>query len=516
MSPGPTPPEGDERDEHSLGRQAKLPDFGAALSDLPVPDHGPTFWADLSARLQGESTVLHHSGPATEARGLHQPPQSAAGSADATTTAETVPVSLDHARHRRAARRTGRSLGAAAAAVALVVGVAGAVAVIRDDGTDGQVSTAGRPTSTTSAPAPAANAPMSFSATYDGIEGWDGPGGCCSTWRLTADFGADTSFRWTSTDGKADMAYDYGSGRHVEVLTVGPGLSPSRPGYLITTGVPAGGPDRRIARPEPLGPMADFVVALARAGDPRITASTVAGRPAWHYDGPTAVDRLGGDGAPNHAVADVDQATGVLLHLTRRVGDLVVNRFTASDVTVSESGDRALFRIEPPAGAKTTTVPLGFDGTDRTLTLDEVAAAVPYDLLVPDQVPDGFRQHSAMLNRDVPSPTGPEGMNPPATSVVVMTWFGPGDRSRFTVTLRPKGAEQWDDPFGGEGVVLGSSPVQLELPGRPPLEGAVAVDAPAIPHLWGITGDIVVTVSGDLSRAELERVAGSLRPHRAG
>ena len=496
MSPGPTPPEGAEHDEHD-----EL--LGAALSGLPVPDHGPSFWADLSDRLEGERNVVHQTGSATEAGTVVDPQASA------------DPVSLDQARGRRAARRggrSGRSLGAAAAAVALVVAAAGAVAVIRDEGTDSQVSTAGRPTATTSAPAPGVSAPSAFSATYDGIEGRDGPDGCCSTWRLTAEFGADTSFRWTSTDGRADMAYDYFSGRHVDVLTVGPGLSPSSPGYLITTGVPTGGPDRRVARPEPLGPMADFVVALARAGDPRITASTVAGRPAWHYDGPTAVDRFGGDGAPNHAVADVDQAFGVLLHLTRRVDDLVVNRFTASDVTVSDKGDRALFQIEPPAGAKTTTVPLGFDGTDRTLTLDEAASAVPYDLLVPGQVPDGFRQHSTMLNRDVPSLTGPEGMNPPATSVVVMTWFGPGDRSRFTVTLRPRGTEQWDDPFGGEGVVLGSSPVRLELPGRPQLEGAVAVAAPAIPHLWGTTGDIVVTVSGDLSREELEQVAGSLRP----
>ncbi len=81
---------------------------------------------------------------------------------------------------------------------------------------------------------------------------------------------------------------------------------------------------------------------------------------------------------------------------------------------------------------------------------------------------------------------------------------------------RPRTFEQWDNPFGGEGVVLDSSPVRIELPGRPPLEGTVAVDAPARPHLWGITGDVVVTVSGDLSKEELERVAASLRPHQPG
>jgi hypothetical protein len=62
-------------------------------------------------------------------------------------------------------------------------------------------------------------------------------------------------------------------------------------------------------------------------------------------------------------------------------------------------------------------------------------------------------------------------------------------------------------------MVLDSQPVRLPLAGRPALEGEVAVSAPVVPHLWGVTGDIVVTVSGDLPRADLERVAGSLRRH---
>jgi hypothetical protein len=489
MSPGPTPPEGTEHDEP----------LGAALSGLPVPDHGPSFWADLSDRLEGESTVLHQTGSATDAGTVVDPDPS------------EEPVRLDDRRDRRAARRSGRrsrSLGAAAAAVALVVAAAGAVTVLRDDGADRQVRTADRPTGTSQAPAPVATAPAEFSATYDGIEGFDGPDGCCSTRRLT--LADDGSFRWTSTDGRADMAYDAAAGRHVDVMTVGPGVSQARPNYFITTGVPAGGPDQRFSRPDPLGPISDFVVALARAGDSRITTSAVAGRAAWHYDGPTAVDRLGGEGAPNHAVADVDQASGVLLQLTTRVGDLVVNRFTASDVATSDRIDRARYSIQPPAGAKTTTVPLGF----AARTLDDADDGLPYDLLVPGQVPAGFTLESVAVNGDVASPTGPEGMNPPVKQVTALTWRN--GASRFTVTLRPRGGEPWDNPFGAEGVVADAQPVRLELAGRAPLEGTVAVDAPLRPHLWGITGDIVVTVSGDLSRADLERVAGSLRTHGAG
>jgi len=495
MSPRPPEPEKRPRDDR----------VGAALSDLPVADHGPTFWSDLTDRL-------------SEPTAAPQPPLSGAGPDDPTLNpppAETV--SIEERRVRRAARRDGRfsrSLGAAAAAVALVVAAAGAVSVIRDDnGTDRDVRAADRPAATgpapsTTAPVAAAPVPAEFSATYDGIEGFDGPDGCCSTYRLTV--ASDGSFRWTSTDGAADMAYDVLGPRHVEVVTRGAGVSKTRPNYLMSTGVPAGGPDQRIAKPDPLGPVADFVVALARAGDSRITTTTVAGRAAWHYDGPAVQDRLGGDGAPNHAVADVDQASGVLLELTRRVDDLVITRFTASEVTTSDQIDRARYRIEVPPGAAANKFHLGFEPR----TLDEAAAELPYELLVPNQVPDGFALESVSVDRDVPSPTGPEGMNPPAMHIVAMTWAD--GAHRFTVTLRPKGTDPWDDPFGAEGMVPEDQPVRLPLAGRAPLGGKVVVDAPLVPHLWGITGDIVVTVSGDLSRAKLERVAGSLQPHRAG
>jgi hypothetical protein len=469
--------------------------LAAALSDLPVPDHGPTFWADLDHRLQGERTVPNQTGSATDA-----------GPAKTPLTTETV--SLDEQRTRRAARRGGRlnrSLAAAAAAVALVVAVTGALTVIRGDDKGTDIRAADRPTGST-APVATAPAPAEFSATYEGIEGLDGPDGCCSDYRLTV--ARDGSFRWTSTDGGADMAYDAATGRNVEVVSRGAGVSKEHPNYFVYSGVPAGGPELGYAKPDPLGPVSDFVVALARAGDARITTTTVAGRPAWHYDGPTVQDRLGGDGAPNHAIADVDRDSGVLLSLTRSVGNQVVTRFSASGVTTSDQIDRSRYVIDVPPGAKKTPVAIGFVNK----TLDEAAAAVPYDLLVPNQVPAGFTLESVQLDRDVPSSTGPEAMNPPAKQIVTLTWRnGP---SAFTVTLRPKGADQWDDPFGLEGMVPDAQPVRLELPGRQPLEGTVVVDAPLVPHLWGITGDIVVTVSGDLSRTELERVAGSLRPHR--
>ena len=117
------------------------------------------------------------------------------------------------------------------------------------------------------------------------------------------------------------------------------------------------------------------------------------------------------------------------------------------------------------------------------------------------------------VDREVGAPTGPEGVNAPAKPVVNMTWRnGASDLHRHAAAERR--GPRLERPLGVEGLVLDAETVRLPLEGRPPLEGEVAVDAPVEPHLWGVTGDIVVTVSGDLPRAELEQVAGSLRPHR--
>lgn len=489
-------------------------ELGAALSELPVPDHGPTFWADLDHRLQGETTVHQ-----TESGELHQPPVTQPGPADPTPDA----VSLDEQRARREARRSGRrlprSLGAAAAAVALVVAAAGTITVLnRDDDPSREVRTADRPSGTARTAPTTPDAPAEFSASYAGTDGLQGTDECppvtadavCRTYRLT--LARDGSFRWTAADGSNDAAYDASTGRAVELVSAGPTASPSRPNAFVTTDVPAGRSEQGIFHPDPLDPMGSFVISLARAGDPRITTSTVAGRAAWHYDGPTLQDRNGGEGAPNHAVADVDQASGVLLRLQRRVDDKVVTEFSAGDVMTSDRIDRSRYQLEVPAGAKKQQYSRGFVPG----SLDQAAAQAPYDLLVPEHVPDGFTlgwaPGSVSVNREVASPSGPEGANPPSKPVTSMTWrLG---AQELTITLRPTdGAPEWNDPLGAEGMVPDAQPVRIELPGRPPLEGTVVVDGPLTPHLWGITGDLVVEISGDLSRDELQRVAASLRQH---
>jgi hypothetical protein len=454
----------DERTDRGPGPE-RDEQLGAALRRLPVPDHEPRFWADLARRLAEE------------------PREPAPAAVTPTKESENV-IPLDERQPRR--RRFHLPAGAAAAIV--VVLAAGGVLWVRRDQEGRRVEVADRPAAGTAAPA-------MLTATYDTT------GGAARSYRLTV--ADDGSYRWTTRDGNTDMAYDAATGRAVEVVQ-GPDAYGSPYGFVYT-GVPPGGPGRNIVVPEPVGSLADFVTALGRSGDPRVEETSAFGRPAWRYDGPIVADQLGGEGTPDHAVADVDQATGVLLSLRETSAGRPVRSITASSMEVSDQVDRSRFQLQVPPGVKTTTEPRGF----RAVALDEARPLVGYDPLVPAEVPEGFRLQTVAVDPDVRNTTGAEGLNPPAVRIVTLRYAN--GFHAFTVTQRPKGAAQWDDPFGAEGRSFRAEPVKLALPGRPPLEGSLVLDPPSPPHVWGITGDLVVTVDGDLGASELRRVAGSLR-----
>jgi hypothetical protein len=385
------------------------------------------------------------------------------------------------------------------AAAAVIVALLGAGLVLRDEDKPGdQVATSDRPGDAAGTPDPAM---VTVTYVVRGGPEMDQNG------KFHFTTASDGSFRWTGDAGTTqdqahDMAYDAAAHRAV-------GISEQQPdGVLtafITTDIPPGGPDQGIGALEPLGAVPDFVVSLARAGDRRVTEADHAAtrRPVWRYDGPLVEDRLG-DG-PDHLVAAVDQKTGVLLTLRSSAQGAPVRELEATSVETADRIDRSRFRIDIPAGAETSTVSRGF----RPSSLEDVRAQMPYDVPVPEDIPDGFDLVAVAVNRDQPSMTGPEGMNPAVADIVVVRWQK-GFQS-FTVTLRPVSGQEWDDPFGAEGMVYETDPVRAEVPGRPALAGELVVDPPARPHLWGITGDIVVTADGDLSFDEFLRLAESFR-----
>jgi hypothetical protein len=456
------------RDDRAVPGPEPDDELGAALRNLPVPDHQPRFWAELAQRLAGEPAR-----PTAPAAGIP------------TKENENV-IPLDEHQPRR--RRFSLPVGAAAALVAVLV--AGGVLWARGDN-GRRVEVADRPGGTA--------APAMLIATYD----YNADGTGTRAYRLTV--AHDGSYRWTSQDGDHDAAYDAAAGRAAHVVKGRDAYG--KPYGDEYTGVPPGGPEQGVMVPEPVGDLADFVTAVGRSGDRRIKETSAFGRPAWRYDGPLVADQLG-EGSPDHAVAEVDQATGVLLSVRETSAGQPVSSLVATSVEMRDDLDRSRFQLEVPPGVEKVTATRGF----RAVSLEQAGNLAGYDPLVPAQVPGGFRLQAVAVDPEVPNTTGAEGLNPPATHIVTLRYSN--GFYAFTVTQRPKGSPPfpWDDPFGSEGMSFNEEPVKLSLPGgRPTLEGSLVLDPPSVPHLWGITGDLVVTVDGDLGAAELRRVAGSLQ-----
>jgi hypothetical protein len=364
--------------------------------------------------------------------------------------------------------------------------------------------------STTTGPPPPAAVAVAYTRTFAG----DGQEGPPPPERFHAEVSLDgASFRMTADDGGRDLAYDAAGGRAYEWSKAEADLQES---VNLVTGLASGGPDHHGLTDGPHHPIARLVRALGRAGDPRVTTITSHGRPAWHYDGPMVGDVLGGEAPEDHVVADVDQASGALLLQVMSARGKETRRFEATSIDSRPTEDRSRYRPDPPATAKVTTEDHGFSA----MTLDELATAAGYDVLVPGSVPAGFELDEVLFDAKKQLYTGAEALNPAPARVTSLRWRGP-DGTSFTVTLRPESGDPkarqegqvWSDPFGGEGVELPATKVSLPLEGRPPLTGELYVAAPAVPHLWGITGDLVVTLDGDLDAAGLEAVAGSLRKH---
>ena len=106
-----------------------------------------------------------------------------------------------------------------------------------------------------------------------------------------------------------------------------------------------------------------------------------------------------------------------------------------------------------------------------------------------------------------------EAGNPPSTDVVSLSFRRGLDQMLVTTRRRDVAGrpDAWTDPLAtGERFRDRPEPVVL---GRGTLSGVEAkllLMPRNVPHLWARGDELVVTVSGDLGRAELVRVAESL------
>lgn len=73
--------------------------------------------------------------------------------------------------------------------------------------------------------------------------------------------------------------------------------------------------------------------------------------------------------------------------------------------------------------------------------------------------------------------------------------------------------DSWSDPLAvGEGHRDRAERVSLGRGALSGVEARLLLVPRSFPHLWALTDELVVTVSGELSRAELVRVAEALEP----
>ena len=444
-------------------------ELGAALRALDVPPHRPGFHAELHRRLLEERRTT-----------------------------------LVPARQRRRARRTWLRRGARVAAVAAAAGIVLLAAGIpRTDRTP----PVGGPEAATAAEIQAeVRAALTGLRSLSGRIVFDGPErGDERHWRFTLTAAGD--FRLAGPARGEVVVYDASAG-----VTRSAQRSASVEGddtllYAVRRGVAPGPPDPGPPTwllPDTFGA---FVRALLAADDPRVRTVEHEGRPAWRLDVDTVPNGIVPEFTGDRFEITVDRETGMPVLVVERKGDAFLRELRLERLEVDGSVPPGAFRLAFPNGAEVMETDEGF----RRVELGEAAAIVGYDPLVPAWLPKGYELAEVAV-AEASSPPGTEAGNPPSRMVVSLSFRRGLDR--FLVTTRLAGGHQpgrWNDPLAtGEGFVDEPERLVLEAGALRGEEGELLLAPRGIPHLWTLTDDLVVTVGGDLARAELLRVAESL------
>jgi hypothetical protein len=274
---------------------------------------------------------------------------------------------------------------------------------------------------------------------------------------------------------------------YAERRGVAPGLpDPPPPTWLVPTELQA------------------YVQALLAADDPSVRETTYDGRPAWILAVQTVPNAIVPEFSGDRLDVTVDQASGMPVRVVETKKGSFLRELRIEGLEVNADVPPGTFDLAFPPGAEVSRVDEGF----RRVRLGEARAIVGYAPLVPRWLPTGYELAEVAVATEG-QPTGTEGGNPVSRNVVSLSYRRGFDQ--VLVTTRSAQGGPWNDPLAtGEGFV--DAPDRLVL-GRGALAGgrAEVLLAPrGIPHLWAQTDDLIVTVSGALSRSDLIRVAESL------
>jgi hypothetical protein len=450
-------------------------ELGAALRALATPEHAPGFYVDLHRRLGQER---------------------AARRADV--------------RRRRLARRGDLRWGVRVAFAAAVAAAVWLVAGLPDDE---RVPDVVRPPEATAAEIQATVRTALAGAetltgelvvrgrSYENAYAWDGP----QRWRFALSSRGD--IRFTGLTLADNMSYNARRGVQRSLnasASIGEGLfAAERRG--VAPGPPDPGPTDNLLERH----FGAFVRTLLAADDPAVVETTYGGRSAWRLDVRAQVNRLVPELSGDRFSIWVDRETGIPVRVVEGKGGRALDELRIEKLVVDATLPRRTFALPFPDGIEVMRSDDGF----RRVELGEVAGTVGYDPLVPAWLPEGYELAEAAVAPGSGVPTGVEGGNPPSTDVVSLLYRRGLDRFLVTTRLRHVSgfADTWSDPLAtGEGIHDQPEPVGLRRGALSGVEANLLVVPRNTPHIWALADELVVTVSGDLSRDELVRVAESL------
>lgn len=450
--------------------------LGAALRELEIPEHRPGFYESLVAELHREASQGGlPAAPMGHSRASH--------------------------RHKGARRRTRArrlAFGFAAAAIAALI----VLVNIEPTGIKPRVATASE-VRTAVAQAWASAEDVSGRLIVNSAEqGAFGPGERSWSFALTA----AGDFRLKGISRPDDLAYD------VELnversLNVSESLGDSDQLFASErTGLAPGPPDRGPSLQILDRSLGSVVRALASGQGGRVREIRYQERPAWLLDTDIRINLITPEHSPDHLEVTVDRQTGFPVRIVATRQGEFVRETRVEDLKLNTGLPADSFTLTFPPDMEAFEEDYGF----RRVRLDEVIGTVGYPPLVPTDVPAGFELAEVAVSLQGRA-TGSEGGNPPVGRVVSQSYRRGLDQ--FIVTTRPVGDDptMWDDPLAsGEGFIDRPEQVTVSSGALAGRQASLLIDPLAVPHIWLIADDLVVTVSGDLDRNELLRVVGSL------
>jgi hypothetical protein len=453
-------------------------DLGAALRQLEVPAHGADFYPRLRDRLIEEAA--NPSAPSG------RPPHQWRRPLYLVATAAAVVLVVLVASVALPGRSRGPGLGGpqAASAAEVRTRVAHALATTRTLRAELTLECA-----------------ISISQCAPPAE--DGQQRAAVHWSVAATASGDQ--RLTAIGPGDDTAYRADQGTEQSIADP---AQHARTPAIESTGIAPGPPDS--VRRSPLAREYGAVVRafLDSGADAPVATTIVDGRRAWQVAVPVQPNKLAGPGRSGDRLdIVVDQATGFPLRVTETLAGRFLYELRLSNLVVDSPVDPSTFVLNMPTGPNVGHFDYGF----RTTPLDQVAAIVGYQPVLPTDIPAGYRIAQITVARQSQA-TGSEGLDPPSRNVVSIAFRRGFDL--IIVSTRSTGAHRsaWYDPMGtGEGVA--DQPRRFTV-AQGALAGAAAelvVTPGGTPHVWAINDHLVVTVSGDASRDELTRMIASFR-----